>query len=44
MMEEGKVPSGYVKETDMAKMKFPLVVFGCMRTARWVTRELTLWC
>ena len=43
-MEERKLPSGYVKETDLAKIKFPPVVFGCMRTAGWVMRELTLCC
>jgi len=41
-MEERKLPSGYVKETDFTKIKFPSVVFGCMRTAGWVTNDLTL--
>jgi len=41
--KEKKLPSGYVRETDLTKIKFPPVVFGCMRTAGWVMRELTLW-
>jgi citrate synthase len=41
-MEERKLPSGYVKETYLAKIKALPVVFGCGRTAGWMT-GLTIW-